>query len=136
MVMFNNTSFKLLEKSLDGLGKRHRVISNNISNVDTPGYKRKDVNFKEELSNLLENKNSLEVTNKKHISINSTDLSSFRAKVKTEEQTSIRNDKNNVSIDVEMAELAKNTLEYQALTQFVSGSFKKLDSVIAKGGKG
>lgn len=135
MKIFNNRNFGVLEKSLDSLAKNHEAISNNIANVDTPGYKRKQVSFRRELSNLLENRNELAVTNKKHIAINSKDLNSFQAKVTTEENTSIRNDDNNVDIDAEMAMLAKNTLEYQALSQRISSKFKSLQSVIQQGGR-
>jgi len=130
MKIFNNRSFSVLEKSLDSLSKNHDAISNNISNVDTPGYKREYVSFRSELANLLENRNDLAVTNKKHISINSKDLSTFEGKVLTEENTSTRNDENNVDIDAEMSMLAKNTLEYQALVQRISSKFKNLQMVI------
>ncbi|OCL27079.1 flagellar basal-body rod protein FlgB [Orenia metallireducens] len=135
MKIFNNKNFVILEKSLDALSKNHDAISNNISNVDTPGYKRQYVSFKNELANLLENRNDLAVTNDKHISINSRNLTSFEGKVRTEENTSIRNDENNVDIDAEMSMLAKNTLEYQALVQRISSKFKGLQTVIRQGGR-
>ena len=34
-----------LVQLLDATAMRHRVLSNNLANVDTPGYTRKDVNF-------------------------------------------------------------------------------------------
>ena len=46
--MINCTSFdyiNLLTKAADASWKRETVISNNIANVNTPGYKRKDLNF-------------------------------------------------------------------------------------------
>ncbi|TDX51938.1 flagellar basal body rod protein FlgB [Orenia marismortui] len=135
MKIFDNRNFGVLEKSLDGLAKNHQAISNNISNADTPGYKRKYVSFRKELSDLLENRNDLKVTNKRHIAINSKDISSFKARVHTEENTSVRNDDNNVDIDAEMAMLARNTLEYQAVVKQISNQFKRLDSVIQKGGR-
>ncbi len=134
MKVFNN-SFSVLEKGLDSLANNHKAISNNISNVDTPGYKRKYVSFKDELSKVVKDKNDLVITDSKHISTNAKDVNSFNAKVRTEEGTSVRNDNNNVSIDAEMAILAQNTLEYQTIIKQITNQFKRLDSVIQKGGR-
>ncbi|AGB40622.1 flagellar basal-body rod protein FlgB [Halobacteroides halobius DSM 5150] len=128
-------NFDLLQKSLDGLSTRHKAISSNIANVDTPGYKRRKVNFKEQLTKALDGNNNLAITDKSHISLNSRSISSVEPKVSIEEDTKIRSDGNNVSIDAEMANLAKNTLEYQATIKQLSNQFGRLNLVIKKGGK-
>jgi flagellar basal-body rod protein FlgB len=46
--------FRVLEKKLDASLLRHRVISNNISNVSTPGYRPLDVGFEAHLRQALE----------------------------------------------------------------------------------
>ncbi|WP_408954554.1 flagellar basal body rod protein FlgB [Natroniella sp. ANB-PHB2] len=133
--MFNDKSFGVLEKSLDGLNKRHKIISNNIANVDTPGYKKQNVSFKEEIEKALAGRSKLNVTNKRHIPLGSTDLNSVKPQIHTVEQTNVRNDNNNVNIDAEMSKLAQNTLEYQAVSQKIASQFQRLDSVIQKGGR-
>ena len=134
MGLFTKQSFKKKKKALTGLNTRHKAISNNIANADTPNYKRKYVTFRNELKSALGNHNDLEVTNKRHISIHASNLDSVQPKVAREENTSFRNDGNNVSVEHEMAELAKNSLEYRSLVKQISNQFKRLDSVIQQGG--
>ncbi|GAB6098902.1 flagellar basal body rod protein FlgB [Halanaerocella petrolearia] len=128
-------NFSVLQKSLDGLQKRHKTIANNISNADTPGYKRKGVSFKGQLNKVLNQDYDLEVTNKRHISLNSRSLESVKPKMYTEEDTKVRSDGNNVSIDAEMSKLAKTNLEYQAVTKQLANKFRRIENVIKKGGK-
>ncbi|WP_027338684.1 flagellar basal body rod protein FlgB [Halonatronum saccharophilum] len=136
MEIFNNNNFGVLQSALTSLSKNHRAISDNIANVDTPGYKRKSVSFKKELESLLEGSNNdLAVTNKRHISLGSRDISNFKPQISVEADSSAREDGNNVSIDAEMAFLAQNTLEYQAIARQVANQFNRLDSVIQKGGR-
>jgi len=135
MSIFAADSFGALQTTLDGLNKRHQTIANNISNVDTPGYKRKSVSFRDELANALEGRENLAVTNKKHISSTSQKPSTVKPQLHTEEDTEMRNDENNVSIDAEMAHLARNTLEYQAVSKQLGDHFQRLDIAIKKGGQ-
>ena len=48
--LFGSQPINLLEKALAGSSLRHKVISNNIANINTPGYKRMEVSFEEELA--------------------------------------------------------------------------------------
>lgn len=125
-----------LETALDGTMKRQRVIANNIANVDTPHYKRKDVNFTETLKKELGKgeKLKLKTTDPGHVSEqNSTGQSNF--KIEEANDRSYRNDENNVDIDVEMAEMAKNNIYYSTITQQLNGKFSNLKDVISKGGE-
>ncbi len=115
-----------LEKALDAAWLRNEVISNNIANVDTPGYKRKTVKFEEFLD--AEMKTS-------RIQSGQTRLNGSSALV-SEDLTSLsyREDGNNVDVEREMSDLAMNTLRYYTLIQKMNGDFQKLNSVI-KGGR-
>ncbi|ADL13154.1 flagellar basal body rod protein FlgB [Acetohalobium arabaticum] len=127
-----NQSISVLTKALDGLQQRQEAISNNIANVDTPDYKRKDVNFKSELKTALNNDSTgLTATHKNHFSTNSN-LDQLSLRIKTDSNTKMRSDQNNVDIDREMSILAKNGLEYQAVTRMLSMEFDQLSSVINK----
>ena len=134
MSLFSGQSFGVLEKTLNGLDLRNKAISNNIANVDTPNYKRRSVSFRNELKSAIEGNNDLAVTNNKHINLGAGSLNEVQPQVNKNESTSFRNDGNNVSIDKEMAELAKNSLEYRAIVKQVSNQFNRMGSVIQKGG--
>lgn len=128
----------LLTAALDGSSAKHNAISNNLANVNTPGYKKTTVNFESELRNIMENKSSklsLNKTNQKHIGKDKTTLQNFQPSMNVHENTSTRRDKNNVNPDIEMIELAKNTIMYNAIADRISGKFTRIQSVISEGGK-
>ncbi len=125
----------VLEKSLNAAWARNDVISQNLANVDTPEYKRKDIAFEEFLNDSM-GKTSLEgnLTDKRHIPINSGNVEKIEpALVEDNSDSSMRIDGNNVDIDSEMANLAKNQIKYNALIQMINGSYSKIKSVISEG---
>lgn len=139
VAMFTGFSnkMKILEKSLDASLLRNEVISQNIANVDTPGYKKKTVKFEEYLSKAVKDSTFKGFrTDRRHIPIGAGSIDSVSAKV-TEDYNnlSMRIDGNNVDIEAEMAEMAKNSIKYNLLVQSVSGSYRKLKSVISEGRK-
>lgn len=128
----------VLTAALDGSSLKNKTISNNLANVNTPGYKKSTVNFESELRSIIEGKNtklSLNKTNNRHLGKGSGSLQKFQPNVDVHENTSTRRDKNNVNPDIEMIELAKSTIVYNALADRISGKFSKIQSVIAEGGK-
>lgn len=53
-IVGSDSTFRLLEATLDVASARHGLIASNIANVDTPGYKAKDIAFQKELQVALE----------------------------------------------------------------------------------
>lgn len=132
MSLWSNGSLQLLEKSLQTSSLRHKVISNNIANVNTPGFKRSEVPFDEILQKNMKQENLPMVrTHEKHLIVTSN--KQFEPSVLTESNTSLRSDGNNVDIDVEMANLAKNNIYYDAFAQQISHYFSNLKSAINEG---
>lgn len=131
--MFNKIN--ILGKALDASWKRNEVISNNIANENTPGFKRSNVIFEDILKeHLSSNKLKGTLTNQRHIAIdNISNFKDLKHKVEVENTFSTRRDKNNVDIDVEMAELAKNEIMFNTLSSRVQSSFQKIKSVINEG---
>ncbi len=122
----------VLQRALDASVLRQKVIAENIANVDTPFYKRKEVVFEDELKKALDEKEPilrLKVTNPKHIeNIESTQLPD--PKVKVVDDIVFRRDRNNVDIEKELVDLAKNNILYTGLTRFVSTKFSMLRGAI------
>ncbi|MFD2925517.1 flagellar basal body rod protein FlgB [Halobacillus naozhouensis] len=129
MKLFSET-FTLLENSLNYTTAKNRSISNNIANVDTPGYKVKDVVFKQVLDGEM---NNLEAkrTNSRHFPFTNEANSPYTTV--TKQGTTYNHNGNNVDIDKEMNELAKNQILYQALVDRMGGKFRSLENVL-KGG--
>lgn len=124
-----------LEKALDGLWLRNKVISNNIANADTPGFKASKVEFEDALKAAIEG-GSFEgkTTSDKHIPIGVSSVSQVQPQIVTSQLTSMRMDGNNVDIDSEMADLAKTTIAYDAVIQKLVKEFQMLRAAI-NGGK-
>ncbi len=127
---------KLLEKALDATWLRNESIANNIANVNTPGFKKSHVRFEDALNSAMLDVNiSGKLTREKHIPIGKNAQILTGPEVVTEEFTSMRRDGNNVDIDVEMAELAKNSIKYNTLITQISKEFRRLSLVINDGRK-
>lgn len=130
-LLFTRT-MNMLEKGLDASALRNKVIADNLANVDTPGYKRSEVLFEEELRKAMGRETGLtgKLTHDRHIPFGSNAEFNVAAKVVRSEDTSMRNDGNNVDIDREMAALAKNSIMYTALAQELNGEFQKMKMAI------
>ena len=121
----------MLEKALDAAWMRNETISNNIANVNTPGFKKSYVRFEEYLKDAHE-KFQISGIKKdaRFLPIGKDRIVSVSPEIVQENSTSMRRDQNNVDIDVEMAELAKNTIKYNALIAQLSKEFAKIKLAI------
>ena len=128
--MINSTAFdyvNVLTKAADASYQREAILANNISNVDTPGYKRKDLNFEGVLSQELGRCKHQSLDKK----ISELDTSKLTANVYTDHSNySYRMDGNNVDIDTENVELASEQTKYEALTSSISSQFSRMKSVL------
>ncbi|MBH1941980.1 flagellar basal body rod protein FlgB [Mobilitalea sibirica] len=115
----------VLDKAADASWKRNEVIANNIANVDTPGYKRKDVQFESYLMSALIGDNSLDKR------VASARLDSLNARIYTDNANlSYRMDGNNVDIDTESANLAQNQVRYYTLLDSMTQEFNRIKLVL------
>ncbi len=126
----SENTYNLLKKSMDASALRGKVIANNIANINTKGYKKLYVTFEETLNDSM-GENTLKTDNNKHLQ---TGSSSGEIAVQRDESTSMRQDGNNVDIDLEMTNQAANTLMYDALVKQVNSKLS-LTSYIIGGGK-
>lgn len=133
MKLFEN-NFTILEKSMDAYTKRAEALADNIANVNTPNYKRKDVQFESFLQKALYEDGSSVIgrrTDEKHFKIGiENKLDSVEASFTEDKNTKMRYDGNNVDIEIEKVEQTKNNIRYQFATNKISGGFTLLKSVI------
>ena len=130
--MLNSHAFdyiNVLDKAADASWKRETVLANNIANVDTPGYKRKDIEFQKVLDKKLFNSKytNLDQAIK---DIDTTELNPIE--YYDYPGFSYREDQNNVDIDTENVELASETIRYQALTTSMKQEFNLFKTVTKK----
>ncbi len=120
----------VLNKAADASWMRNEIIANNIANVDTPHYKRKDIKFQDYLKQELM-KDSLDGgdLNKRIANI---DLSKLETTIYTDQkELSYRLDENNVDINTENANLAENQILYYTLLDSMSQEFSRIKSVLS-----
>lgn len=115
-------TYDLLKKSLDASALRQRVIANNIANANTKGFKRSEVVFEDVLGEELQKGTSLE------------NMSKIEPQVIQDNSTSMREDGNNVDMDMEMANMAANDILYNTLITQLNTKYDTL-SLVINGGK-
>ncbi len=115
----------ILDKAADASWARNTVLTNNIANVDTPNYKRKDVQFESYLMAALAGGETLDQR------VGEADLFALNSTTYTDHSlSSYRMDGNNVDIDTEEAEFAKNQLRYYTLNDSLTQEFSRIKSVL------
>lgn len=117
----------VLDKAADASWQRENILTNNIANVNTPGYKRKDLDFESTLKTELSKYRYESLDDK----MKDVDLSHLNASVYTDSSNySYRLDESNVDIDNEQVELASEQIRYQGIAAGLNGQFDRMRSVI------
>jgi flagellar basal-body rod protein FlgB len=101
-----------LERYMDLLSARQRLVASNIANADTPGYKTKDLDFQSEFRNLMEG---------------GTPQPAEIAGLQT------RNDGNNVSVDREARLLSENAMRFNLASNLLRSQLRTMKSAIHEG---
>ncbi|KIL47711.1 flagellar basal body rod protein FlgB [Jeotgalibacillus campisalis] len=129
MKLFSGT-INQLERGLSYSAIKQKVIADNVANVDTPGYKSKDVNFKTVLQDEMKMTSSKsQSSDPRHFAL---DLAEGSVKIQ-KRNFSYRENGNGVDMDREMANLATNQIYHDALIERISGKFGSLNTVIRGG---
>lgn len=128
--LFGRTTRQMVYKSLDASALRSRVVAQNLANVDTPGYRRKEVSFEDQLQNALKKKLPGLLTQDDHMPFGKgIDISEVTPKVFEPKDTTLPGEINNVDVDLEAAKMAENQILYNYAIKFAG--FDKYMSAIA-----
>ena len=128
---FQNDTINAMESYMTRLTQRLQVVNSNLSNIDTPGYKSKDVSFHATMQELLsENSINLRTDRPEHKGM----VQAFpQAQVFEVQGLTSREDQNNVDLDKEMRKLSETSFAYALITQMVRGKFRTIASSINEG---
>ncbi len=126
-MFLNDSAIGYLHKALNIASIRQDVIASNIANADTPRYRATHIPFKDVLD-FAKQEIELKITDEKHIK--DGDGFAYLTK-KLRDDYLERNDQNNVNLDTEMMQLAKNTILTNALTAFERYKFNQYKDVIS-----
>jgi flagellar basal-body rod protein FlgB len=119
--LFDST-MSVLKKTLDFESANQQVITGNMANADTPGYRQMTLKFSEELQKAEGlSGTTLKKTNERHLSESSESINGFSVETK---KTS------GIDMDTEMADMAKNNLLYTANSRLLTKKFQALKAAI------
>ena len=129
-ISFDNV-FGLHERGLLLRAKRAEIISSNIANADTPGYKAKGMDFQQAMQQAAKiQQTGIARTNEKHLNTNISNSADTKYRVSNQPDTG---DGNTVDVQMERNLYLQNSLEYQAGIQFLNGKIKGLRKAITGG---
>ncbi|HUU45407.1 MAG TPA: flagellar basal body rod protein FlgB [Acidobacteriota bacterium] len=129
-VIFDQTAIPRLERALDLTAARHKLLTQNVANAETPGYVRKDIDFASELRASMGSASSTGVrtTRPGHM----TGQSRVHA-CKVIKERPAQGEATSVELDQEMARMAENQLEYNISAHLARGKFETLKLAIRGG---
>jgi len=119
--LYDREVYKMAQVLMDKSVLKHQAIASNIANIETPGYKRVDLDkgFETQLKEMME-------------SGDTDGLSSFQHRLSVDTETpAVRPDGNNVQLENEMLAMNRNALEYEYLTKYMSKSFGMIKTAIS-----
>ncbi|MDE2572471.1 MAG: flagellar basal body rod protein FlgB [bacterium] len=126
----------MLGNALEGASRAQTAIANNLANVNTPGYQRSEVSFKDALAKSMgaepdSGQLPLTVDNPMHIAIGGyAPPVPFQPDVIVDRGTQMRIDGSNVDPDAEMAKLSENSIYSGAVAQYLQAGFARLREAI------
>jgi len=112
-----NNIFDIIEAGIKAESLRQKTIANNVANLQTPGYRRVDVRFKELLAKALDSSGAV-------------DLKEIEAQIYQPKQTAVNSNGNDVSLEVEVGEMVKNSLRHKAYIRLLQKKYRQLELAI------
>jgi flagellar basal-body rod protein FlgB len=112
----------VIEKDLEGLARRLEATSQNLANMNTPKYARKEVSFEDQLKEIIDmpSKLPLKRSSERHFSNVRTDITEVKPFERQVGYEVYRLDRNNVDPDTEIARLAETRMMYQAMSRVMT----------------
>jgi len=124
----SNSKIAYYSKVLDLLADRHKILAGNIANINTPGYRTKDINFQDVLGRVIAAKQeSLEQAASSNIQEALKDINYEVDDINAGGEDPNAND---VDIDKEMVKLTTNTLLYKAYVQVMLMELKHINMAV------
>ena len=121
--------FSFHQNALNIRQQRQEVLASNIANADTPGYKARDIRFRDALNSVLSQQNRLSdtrltLTSQRHIpaAAQTPDTGNLLYRVPSQP----RMDGNTVDMDVERVQFADNTMRHQTEITVLSARLKAM----------
>ena len=130
MEIFNRT-MRLMQQVLDLRAAQNHVISSNIANEETPGYRANELHFADALAAARRSQPiTVQVTHPRHLPVPGTAVQNYIQPVPASD---LPLDANSVNIELEMAKLSDNAMHYKMTAELLARRFRGLINVIREG---
>ena len=110
----------IIEAGISSESLRQKAIANNVANLQTPGYRRVDVKFKELLAEAMDSEGNF-------------DLSEVTAEIYQPRNTAVKSNGNDVSLEVEVGEMVKNSLLHKAYIRILQKKYQQIANLTEGG---
>ncbi|GJM45142.1 MAG: flagellar basal body rod protein FlgB [Gemmatimonadota bacterium] len=130
-ILFSNDTLRATKAALDVYSERGRVHAGNIANAETPGYRSQEVRFEDDLKMALQTSKGgrMAQTDARHLG-GSTEMPKGYRAYRNPESAWNSNGENDVDIDREMADVARNTLRYTVAAEKVRQAYQGMRKAI------
>ena len=118
-----------LKRGLDAAVIRHELIADNVSNITTPGYRRKDLDFKVMLKTGINQGMPAARTHKRHFDFANI-MTEPASRIVYPNNTDVKQDGNNVDLDREIVNMANNNVYYNSLTTLAGRKLRLLRDAV------
>lgn len=128
MTIFDRT-MQLLQRGLDLRSARQRVIASNLANEETPGYRASELNFMDQLRSAHRGRPPivLAATQSRHFGLQGPQgVQTVTGKLSEVPAGDLPLDANSVNLELEMAKLSDNAMQYNAAASIVAIRFRQL----------
>jgi flagellar basal-body rod protein FlgB len=135
MRIFDQT-IQLLERTLDLRSARQRVIASNLANEETPGYRASELNFMDQLRSAHQGRLPvvLAATQPRHFGLHGAQgVQAITGKLNEVPAGDLPLDANSVNLELEMAKLSDNAMQYNTAATILAKKFHGLLNVIREG---
>lgn len=112
-----NNIIDIITAGIKAESLRQKAIASNVANLQSPGYRRIDVKFKELLAKALDSSGSV-------------DLREVEPQIYQPKETAVKSNGNDVSWEVEVGEMVKNTLRHKAYIRLLQKKYQQLELAI------
>jgi flagellar basal-body rod protein FlgB len=134
MTLIDHT-MQLLHRTLDLRQARQRVIASNIANEETPGYRAADFNFQDSLQAAQRGRGpvTLAVTQSQHMGVRGDAVQQVTGDLNPVPAGDLPLDANTVNIELEMAKMSDNAMQYNSAASIMAIRFRHLMGAIREG---
>lgn len=121
-MQINDTTLKALAASLNFRTMRQELLSSNIVNADTPGYKAQRISFEEALARAIDvdDQQNLNTEDAQHYNVGGGGFANLQPEVYEDPNGVVSEDGNTVDRDAELAKMAENKILYDATVQLLN----------------